>query len=372
MTEPRIDYSLGKYQSAVNSALDKMREDHFIERIRSKDYTLWKQKPDEIVNRLGWLDAPAETLNKADYIRATIEPFIGNTDDVVLLAIGGSSLTAEVFSKIFGSQPGHPRLHIIDTTDPVIISGITQKINPEKSIFIVSSKSGSTLEITSLFKYFYNRMHKIFAEEAGGRFIFITDEGSPLVKTAENISARHIFLNNPDIGGRYSALSLTGIVPAALIGIDIEEMLQRVVSQMEDLNTAGASLGAALGILAQKGRDKLTLILPPHWKSFGDWLEQLIAESTGKEGKGILPVLDEPFRSINAYSKDRVFVVFQNQDFEKFSDAEALTQAGHPVITIRIHDDYDLGGQMFVWEMATAAAAHIMGVNPFDQPDVEA
>lgn len=372
MTEPRIDYSLGEYQNAVNGALEKMRRDNVIERIRAKDYTLWKSKPDEIVNRLGWLEAPSETLHKLSDICAVIEPLKNNFSDMVLLGIGGSSLAADVFGNIFGSKLGYPRLHVVDTTDPVFISDIVQKVNLQQSLFIVSSKSGSTLEITSLFKYFYNLCLDKSGSEAGRQFIFITDEGSPLTKTAEGISARHIFLNNPDIGGRYSALSLTGIVPAALIGIDVETLLQNVSSNPETLMSAGASLGATLGVLATKGRDKLTFVLPPRWKSYGGWLEQLIAESTGKEGKGILPVPDETLSDASGYGKDRVFVLFQNKNEAKPSAFESLAGAGHPVITVKIHDDYDLSAQMFIWEMATAVAARVMGVNPFDQPDVEA
>lgn len=372
MTETRIDYSLGEYQSAANGALETMRKDNIISRIRAKDYTVWKPAPDEITNRTGWLDAPAETLAKINDIRASIKPLTKNgISDIVLLGMGGSSLAAEVFSKIFGSAKGYPQLHILDTTDPLLISAITQSLNPEKTLFIVSSKSGATLEITSLFKYFYNLLLKESGNNAGSRFVFITDEGSQLIKTAENISARQIFLNNPNIGGRYSALSLPGIVPAAMIGVDVGKLLQCVVEHTEKLVTVGASLGAALGTLAQAGRDKLTFILPPHWKSFGDWLEQLIAESTGKEGKGILPVLDEPLIDGGAYGKDRVFVFFQNQEASKSSSIESLINAGHPVITVKINDDYDLGAQMFIWEMATAVAAHFLGVNPFDQPNVE-
>ena len=373
MTEPRIDYSLGDCQSAVNGALEKMRRENLIERVRAKDYTLWKSKPDEIVNRLGWLDAPAETLGKLHDIHSVLEPLMAkNIDDAVLLGIGGSSLAADVFSKIFGSAPDYPRLHIIDTTDPVFISQVVQRLNLGKTLFFVSSKSGSTLEVTSLFKYFYNLCLKNSGKEAGRQFIFITDEGSPLIKTAKNISAHHVFLNNPDIGGRYSALSLPGIVPAALIGINVEKLLKRVVSQVENLTNAGASLGASLGMLALNGRNKLTFILPPRWKSFGDWLEQLIAESTGKEGKGILPVLDEQISNKNIYEKDRVFVFFQNRGNEKLSQIQSLIKAGHPVIRIKINDKYDLGTQMFIWEMSTVVAAHFLDVNPFDQPDVEA
>ena len=373
MTETIIDYSLGEYQSAVNGALGKMRADNLIERIRAKDYTLWKPKPDEIVNRLGWLDAPAETLEKINCIRATLEPLMGkNINEVVLLGIGGSSLAAEVFSKIFCSAAGYPKLHILDTTDPVLISRLTQSLNFENTLFLVSSKSGTTLEITSLFKYFYNLAFKNSGKSAGGRFIFITDEGSPLLKIAENIAAYFTFFSNTDIGGRYSALSLTGIVPAVVIGVDVGKLLQNVSSNMESLLADGASLGATLGTLAMSGRDKLTFILPPHWKSFSDWLEQLIAESTGKEGKGILPVQDEPLTDKVAYGKDRVFVIFKNKNEAAPRPIESLINAGHPVIGIELDDDYTLGQQMYIWEMATAVAGHILKINPFIQPGVEA
>jgi glucose-6-phosphate isomerase len=373
MNDIRVNYSLGKYQSAISGAWEKMRKDNLVERVRAKDYTLWKPAPDEIVNRLGWLEAPAETLEKVSYIRAILEPLREkNINEVVLLGIGGSSLAPEVYNKIIGNKPGYPRLHILDTTDPVSISTVAQNLIPGNTLFLVSSKSGTTLEINSLFKYFYNLCFKNSGKSTGSRFIFITDEGSPLIKIAENISAHYTFFSRSDIGGRYSALSMTGIVPAAFAGIDVREILQRVSTNPEALIAAGASLGAALGTLAQAGRDKLTFILPPRWKVFGDWLEQLIAESTGKEGKGILPVLNEPLTDNAAYGKDRVFVIFQNKENTKLSPIEALINAGHPVITIEINDDSELGTQMFIWEMATAVAAHFLGVNPFDQPDVEA
>lgn len=373
MTDSIIDYSLGEYRRGVDGALEKMRKDNLIERIRAKDHTVWKPKPDEIVNRLDWLAAPAQTLEKINYIRAIFEPFREkNINDVVLLGIGGSSLGAEVFSKIFGKKDGYPRLHIMDTTDPALISRLAKNLELRNTLFLVSSKSGSTLEITSLFKYFYNLALKNSGKSAGRRFVFITDQGSPLMKTADDISAHYTFYSNPDIGGRYSALSLPGIVPATMIGVDVKKLLQRVVSQSEELTAAGASLGAALGTLALSGRDKLTFILPPRWKHFGDWLEQLIAESTGKEGKGILPVLDEPVAGNTRYGKDRVFVVFQHHSEEKFFSPEFPESKDHPVITVTINDDDDLGVQMFLWEMAIAVAAHFLKINPFDQPDVEA
>jgi glucose-6-phosphate isomerase/transaldolase/glucose-6-phosphate isomerase len=373
MTEAMIHFALGGYQSAFDSTCAKLRQDHVVERLQARDYTLWKPNPDEIVNRLGWLDTPATTLEKIHYIRAVLEPLLGkNPRDAVLLGIGGSSLAAEVFNTIIGGKDGFPRLHILDTTDPLLISATAQNLDPADTIFLVSSKSGTTLEIISLFKYFYNLALKNGGKNTGSRFVFITDEGSPLVKTAEAISAHFTFFSNSDIGGRFTALSLTGMVPAAVVGINVEKLLQKVVSNASSLMNTGMSLGAALGTLASKGCDKLTLILPPHWKAFGDWLEQLIAESTGKEGKGILPVLDEPVRDQNTFGRDRVFVFFQHGKRARMDAIQSLTDSGHPVITVQINEDDDLVRQMYIWEVATAVAAHIMRVNPFDQPDVEA
>src|SRR5208283_347503 len=205
MDNTNISFSLGEYRNMVAGALEAMRRDNIIPRIWAKDYTVWKSAPDEITNRLGWLEAPAETLGKISYISTILEPLIKNSiNDVVLLGMGGSSLAAEVFNKIFGSHTGYPQLHIVDTTDPVFISQVTGRLNPEKTLFLVSSKSGKTLEITSLLKYFYNIVFRKSGKDAGGRFIFITDEGRPLIKIAENISAHHTFFSNTNIGGRYS------------------------------------------------------------------------------------------------------------------------------------------------------------------------
>jgi glucose-6-phosphate isomerase/transaldolase/glucose-6-phosphate isomerase len=377
-----VSFLLGSYQSAVNNALDKMRRSNIAARIWANDFRVWKPSPQEISNRLGWLHAPLETSANVKSIRASLEPFTsGSIEDVVLLGMGGSSLSAEVFNNIFGSAPGFPRLQILDTTDPQIIHGVAEKLILEKTLFIVSSKSGSTLEIASLFHYFYNLTAEKPGVSANEHFMFITDEGSPMLEQAWQLQLPYVFSNNPNIGGRYSALSLVGMIPAALIGVQIEKLLQNAaaVSSQEKSDffsgrgdSTGCFLGAALGTLAQYGRDKLTLILPSSWGSFGDWLEQLIAESTGKEGKGILPVLSEPQVDIGAYGKDRVFVFFNHKEDEWSSWITELASAGHPVLKIRINGFYDLGGQMFLWEMATAVAAHIMGINPFDQPDVEA
>jgi glucose-6-phosphate isomerase len=287
MSTPGYSFSLGTYQNAVVSALEALSRDNIIARIWAKDYTVWKPSPAEIVNRLGWLDAPAETLKKIQYIRSEIVPIINSgIKDVVLLGMGGSSLAAEVFKNIFGSAADCPTLRILDTTDPATIAAISASLNTNKTLFIVSSKSGTTLEVISLFQYFYNLVPKKSVSRARGLFLFITDEGSPLTKLAAEVSDIPVFLNNPDIGGRYCALSLPGIVPAALIGVDVERLLQNAASAAQKekkqkstgiLDGTGASLGVTLGTLAKTGRDKLTTIMPPHLASFGSWLEQLIA-----------------------------------------------------------------------------------------------
>ncbi|MBP8667124.1 MAG: hypothetical protein KBH92_11535, partial [Syntrophaceae bacterium] len=377
-----ISFLLGPYQNYVNNALDKMSRGNIAARIWANDFHVWKPSPQEIANRLGWLHAPVETSAHVSEIRASVEPFTnGSIDDVVLLGMGGSSLSAEVFSNIFGSAPGFPRLQILDTTDPVVIRRVARGLNLDKTLFIVSSKSGKTLEIRSLFHYFYNLADQTPGVSANEHFMFITDEGSPMLTQAWQLQLPYVFSNNPNIGGRYAALSLVGIIPAALIGVSIEKLLQNAmaVANREKADffsgrggSTGFLLGAALGTLAQYGRDKLTLMLPPPWRPFGDWLEQLLAESLGKEGKGVLPVLNEPPLDVDLYGNDRVFVVFYHDEDEWDSRISQLAGAGHPVLKIRINGFYDLGGQMFLWEMATAVAAHIMGINPFDQPDVEA
>jgi glucose-6-phosphate isomerase len=382
MDNSHINYFLGANEGTVLQALAALKKDRIVERIWAKDYTVWKQTPDSIVNRLGWLDAPAETLKKLPYVHSVLDPIIKEGyKNAVLLGVGGSSLGAEVFNKILGNRQGYPRLYILDTTDPVTISRITNKLQLEKTIFLVSSKTGTTLETVSLFHYFYNLALEKLGRETNEHFIFITDPDSPLEALARRLSLKHAFLNNPAIGGRYSALSFPGIVPAALIGIDVERLLQKADAATKketvaffngELNDSGIVLGVVLGTLARIGRNKVTFIFPPQWESLGSWLEQLIAESTGKEGKGILPVLERELREPDSYGTDRLFVIFHNTTNNISSKLSHLTTAGHPVITLKVDDDYDVGAQMFCWEMATAVASHILGVNPFNQPNVDA
>ncbi|MGV8057826.1 MAG: glucose-6-phosphate isomerase [Smithellaceae bacterium] len=382
MGEAKVNYSLGAYEGAVFHTLKSLQQDRIIQRIWGLDYTVWKSKPDNIVNRLGWLNVPADTLKQLSYLSAVLDPVIAEGyKNAVLLGMGGSSLAAEVFARMFGSRNGHPKLHILDTIDPLAILRIAHELNLDETLFLISSKSGKTLETDYLFHYFYNLALKKLGKQACRNFIIITDPDSPLEELANRLSLRHIFLNNPAIGGRYSALSFPGIVPAALLGIDVEKLLRNALScaVKEEavnfngkLNSTGSVLGAVLGTLAGKGRNRLTFIFPPSWAPFGGWLEQLIAESTGKEGKGILPVCGEPLNVPAAYNNDRLFVIFQNKGKASSLKLSAIIDAGHPVITVTINDKFQLGGQMFCWEMATAVASHILGINPFDQPNVEA
>ncbi len=383
MAGANINFSLGIYESAVIHTIKALQKGRIIQRIREQDYTVWKAKPDNIINRLGWLNAPADTLKQLSYIRQILDPVIAEGyKNAVLLGMGGSSLAAEVFAKIFGRRDGYPDLHIIDTTDPFTISRVSQELDWTKTVFLVSSKSGTTLETVSLFNYFYNLARKKLGKRAGRHFLIITDPDSPLQELACRMSLRHVFLSNPAVGGRYSALSFPGIIPAAVLGIDIESLLENALASAQkeeaalfnsaSLHLGGSVLGAVLGTLAKRGRNKLTFISPRSWAPFGSWLEQLIAESTGKEGKGILPVCAEPLNAPAAYNNDRLFVIFRNKENTNSPEVTAIIAAGHPVITIRLQSKFHLGGQMFLWEMATAVASHILSINPFDQPDVEA
>ena len=282
-----LNYSLGKYEGAVLHTLGALQKGRIIQRIWKQDYTVWKAKPDNIINRLGWLNAPRDTLKQLSYVRAVLDPIIAEGyTDAVLLGMGGSSLAAEVFSRIFSRREGHPNLHILDTTDPVSISQISKKLNLAKTLFLVSSKSGTTLETVLLFHYFYNLALKKSGKKAGRNFIIITDPDSPLEELAYRLSLRHVFLSNPAIGGRYSALSFPGIVPAALMGIDVEKLLRNALTIEETeesqffngrLNSSGSVLGAVLGTLAQKGRSKLTFIFPPTpWRNCLMFAQSLI------------------------------------------------------------------------------------------------
>ncbi len=381
MKDETIHFELGGTSDALEHGLEVIQEQDILKRLWKHDHTVWKSKPDEIANRLGWLHVPAEMKEAvpaikrfADEIRESGFQF------VVLLGMGGSSLAPDVFQTTFGSAERYPDLFVLDSTDPGAILNLLEKIDIAKTIFIVSTKSGSTVETLSLFKFMYTKIaNAVGVDQAGMHFVAVTDPGSNLEELAKKAHFRRIFLNNPDIGGRYSALSYFGLVPAALIGIDIDVLLDRALSvaraSSEEVNVneiPAAKLGVALGELAKAGRDKLTFIISQEIESFGDWVEQLLAESTGKEGKGILPVVGEKLTAPHTYGDDRVFIWLHLKGDDSFAKAfESLIEAGHPVIEIVLGDVYDIGGQFFLWEMATAVAGQRLGINPFDQPNVE-
>ena len=296
---------------------------------------------------------------------------------VVVLGMGGSSLAPLVFGDSFPRTAGMPRLEVLDSTDPESVLGIAEKCPPSRTIFVVSSKSGSTLEPNILFDYFFDQAEKELGGEAGSRFVVVTDPGSALEKEAGRRRVRRIFAGDPAIGGRYSALSNFGLVPAAFCGADLSLLLRRARAMAEACRRTGSDnpgllLGAAIGTLALQGRDKLTFDVGPPIRRFGMWMEQLVAESTGKEGRGIVPVEGEPLGAPEAYGSDRVFVSIRGKSDDASDAALArLSAMGHPVVRLDIDDAFDLGGQMFLWEFATAVAGKLLDIDPFDQPNVQ-
>jgi transaldolase/glucose-6-phosphate isomerase len=385
----RCSASLGGYQQAVDAALDEMVADDIVARIWAHDHTVWKPEPAEITNRLGWLQIAEAMRGQLDRLQGLVDSIRNDGyTEVLLLGMGGSSLAPEVFSKIFGGQVADmPSLKVLDSTVPGAVLAHAERLDPARTLFIVSTKSGGTVETLSFFKYFYNWTEEALGtERAGEHFVAITDPGSKLDELAQRYEFRATFLNDPNIGGRYSALSFFGLVPAALVGVDIETLLERALTMASNCKPSnwpakgdnpGAWLGAVLGELAEAGRDKVTLITSPPVASFGDWVEQLIAESTGKEGKGILPVVGEPLGPPAVYGDDRLFIYLQLDGDETSSDeydaaVQTLKDSGQPVVRLRLRDRYDLGEQFFLWEMATAVASSRLGINPFNQPNVEA
>ena len=373
---------LGRYTDAVDRTLEKLKDDRISARIWNHDHTVWKPAPSEIANRLGWLACPKNMMGAIPRIEQLVEQVLSaGYTHALLLGMGGSSLAPFVFRRIFGVTAGHLDLSVLDSTDPSAVLDQASRLDPLKTLFIVSTKSGSTAETLSFFRYFFNLTAGVAGPGAGEHFIAITDPGSALERLAQEHDFRHTFLNDPDIGGRYSALSHFGLVPAVLIGMDVHALLNQASRAARDYvssdspvagDNTGDRLGGALGRLALAGVDKCTIVASPAIASFGVWLEQLLAESTGKEGKGILPVDGESMGDVDTYGDDRLFV-YLRLDGDDTHDAamDGVSGAGHPVIRINLKDLYDLGGEFFHWEMATAVAGHVMGINPFDQPNVE-
>jgi len=374
--------NLGSHEESVSESLTKLTEQNIIERIWEKDHTVWNEDPTEISNRLDWLDSPEEAIQHLD----EIDSFVNKVrkegfTHALLLGMGGSSLAPEVLRLTFGVRDGYLNLHVLDSTDPGAVLEFKRKLDPAKTLYIVSTKSGGTVETLSFMKYFYrNVLEKFGTEEVGRHFIAITDPGSGLESMAQELNFRKIFLNNPNIGGRYSALSLFGLVPAALTGINTSNLIDRAMKMVaasrlsgENIsNNSAAELGIILAELANNGIDKVTFILSDEIKHFGSWVEQLIAESTGKNGKGILPVDGELLMKPETYSRDRLFIYMRiKNDNELNNKVKELIENDFPVLEIILHDIYDLGSEFFRWEMATAIAGWRMNIQPFDQPNVE-
>ena len=363
----------------VRERLDDCRRREIVRRIWDHDPSVWSGGDED--RWLGWLDLPVQDRSTAaDLRRFGDEVKADGVRDVVLLGMGGSSLAPEVMRAIIGCHDGYPDLHVLDSTDPGQILSVERAVDLERTLFVVASKSGSTLEVNILKQYFFERaVQQLGPQRAGQRFVLTTDPGSKLHVTAQQEGFRNIFAGIPSVGGRYSALSNFGLVPGALMGIDVVALLDRAEAMArecaseEDDNPA-LTLGVILGELALHGRDKPTLITPPGLSSFGLWLEQLVAESLGKQGKGIIPIDGEMPGAPDVYGNDRVFVHLRAAGAPGASaDAlvERLERAGHPVIRIGWPDRYALGAEFFRWEFATAVAGTVLGVNPFDQPDVE-
>lgn len=357
-----------------------------VEDVWTKNASFWSDDPKQqasVKNRLGWLDSIELMQNRAGQISSFVDEMRhAGFKAAVLLGMGGSSLAPEVLRETFGVKRGYMDLHVLDSTHPAAILNLERQLDVEHTIFIVSSKSGTTTETLSFYKYFYEKVKAIKGDDAGENFIAITDKGTPLTTTGQEQNFSAIFTNPSDIGGRYSALSYFGMVPAAFIGIDLEKLLDRAHAMQEACRATSSSvwnpglvLGMQMGSAAKSGRNKLTIITSDEVNSFGVWAEQLLAESTGKEGKGILPVAGEPLGAVEVYGNDRLFVYLrlnsEKRDKEQEAKLDALEAAGHPVVRLEMNDIYDLGAEFFRWEFATAIGGAILGINPFNEPNVQ-
>ncbi|HJT16463.1 MAG TPA: bifunctional transaldolase/phosoglucose isomerase, partial [Thermoanaerobaculia bacterium] len=371
---------LGPNQPAVNEAILRAEKEKFVERIWNKDATLWKSDDAHkkiIGNALGWLTV-AEMMSKyASQLRAFADAVRKDFDAVVVLGMGGSSLCSEVTKRLFGKTSGYPELLVLDSTIPDAVRNLESRLDLKRTLFMVASKSGTTTEPVMFHHYFYDRVKSVKGDKAGENFIAVTDPDTQLVKEAERDKFRKVFINPPDIGGRYSALSYFGMVPAAISGVDVEKLLDRAVhaahvAQVPSIKkNPAAMLGAVIGAMALKGRDKLTLITPAPLDTLGLWVEQLIAESTGKEGKGVIPIAGEPLLDVRDYGNDRVFVCVRLRGSDDVKRLKELADAGHPVVDQVLDDPLDLGEIFFTWEFATAVAGALIGIDAFDQPNVQ-
>ncbi len=381
--EPGTDFA----KAAFDAEMEAWRKDGRIRRLWAGDKTLWTSADEDKWG--GWLSIVEDELGDVAALKAFADEVKRDGfTDIVLLGMGGSSLGPEVLSDTFGQSggqiPGAPRFHMLDATDPAQVKAVEDAVTLETTLFIVQSKSGSTLEPNIFADYFYGRVSAVLgADKAGAHFVAVTDPGSSMEKRARDSGFAHIFYGVPSIGGRYSVLSKFGLVPAAAMGVDVERFLKATLPMVRACSAdtppsenPGVELGVALGVAASRlGRDKITIIASPGIADIGAWLEQLMAESTGKQGKGLIPLADEPLAAPDRYGADRFFAYLELEgkaDPVQRQAVDALAKAGHPVAYITVKDIWDIGQEFFRWEIATAVAGAIIGINPFDQPDVEA
>jgi transaldolase/glucose-6-phosphate isomerase len=374
---PRQWHSLGPLQPPVERRVAELQQAEAPKRVWSKDESFWVPGT-EPQKWMGWLNVPEKMLEQADRLEEKAKAAQADYSDVVVLGMGGSSLCPDVLRSTFGALPGHPRLHVLDTTDPGTVLALRQQLDLERTLFIASSKSGGTTETLSHLAYFWEEVRADGGHKREWHFAAITDPGSPLERLAAERDFRWIYLNPPDIGGRYSALSYFGLVPGALMGLDVRELLERTNEMAHSCDAAvqveknpGIWLGAVLGELGLGGRNKVTLLVSPRVAALGYWLEQLLAESTGKQGKGLVPIEGEPVGEPRAYGPDRLFVHVRVNGEPEDEAVRALIAAGQPVVTLVMRDELDLGGEFLRWELATAVAGSVLGINPFDQPNVQ-
>jgi transaldolase / glucose-6-phosphate isomerase len=367
--------------AAVKASLEDWQATNKVRRLWDGDATLWTSADE--AKWLGWLSITNEQfahLGTLTQLAADVRA--AGFAHAVLLGMGGSSLCPEVLRLTFGTFPGFPELHILDSTDPAQVRAVEHRVDLARTVFIVSSKSGGTLEPNIFTQYFLDRVKATIKDEAGTRFIAVTDPGSSMEKVAQQHGFRRIFYGVPSIGGRYSALSAFGMVPAAIMGLDVprflnaaEEMVHACAATVPAAENPGVVLGTILGVLANRGRDKVTLVTSPGIGDLGAWLEQLLAESTGKNGKGLIPIDGEPLGAPEMYGNDRVFIYLRlvsSADASQDQAIDRLERAGHPVVRIAVDDPYQIAEEFFRWEIATAVAGSIIGIHPFNQPDVEA
>ncbi|HEY6804727.1 MAG TPA: hypothetical protein VI306_14230 [Pyrinomonadaceae bacterium] len=379
----QMEFVPGDVSQQIQTAADAANTAELAKRIWRKDAALWKDDEASqkvIKNALGWLTVPDEMIGVADELREYSDIVRQHGfQKVMVCGMGGSSLCPEVLAKTFGRQPGYPELLVLDSTDPDVLAAWLQEVDVAHCLFIIASKSGSTTEPNTFYKFWYDQASKVVTTP-GNNFVAITDPGSPLVDTAQKLGFQRTFLNQADIGGRYSALSYFGMLPAALMGVDIKGMLSLAKEAAQtsfpvmpvDKNTA-LQLGAIMGACANAGRDKLTLVIDQKIATLGLWIEQLVAESTGKEGKGIVPIASEGLGTVDEYGTDRLFVSISVGPTDPVvrQKLQDLSAAGHPVVFRELNDINELGAEFFTWEFATACAGWHLGINPFDQPNVQ-